>query len=44
MADLMPAIHDERKALAADLEGLNDQQWSTMSLCDGWTCKTWRPT
>jgi len=37
MADLMPAIHDQRKALAADLEGLSDQQWGTMSLCDGWT-------
>jgi uncharacterized protein (TIGR03083 family) len=37
MADLMPAIQDERKALAADLEGLSDQQWATTSLCDGWT-------
>jgi uncharacterized protein (TIGR03083 family) len=37
MADLMPAIQGERKALAADLEGLSDQQWATTSLCDRWT-------
>jgi uncharacterized protein (TIGR03083 family) len=37
MADLMPAIQDERKALAADLEGLSEQQWASTSLCDGWT-------
>jgi uncharacterized protein (TIGR03083 family) len=32
-----PYIHRERAALAADLEGLTDQQWSTPSLCPGWT-------
>jgi uncharacterized protein (TIGR03083 family) len=32
-----PTIHAERSALAADLEGLNAQQWSTPSLCADWT-------
>jgi uncharacterized protein (TIGR03083 family) len=32
-----PTIHAERKALADDLAGLNDQQWQTPSLCDGWS-------
>ena len=31
-----PTIHAERKALAADLEGLTDKQWATASLC-GWS-------
>jgi uncharacterized protein (TIGR03083 family) len=35
--DRWPMIHAERAALAADLEGLNAEQWSTPSLCDGWT-------
>jgi uncharacterized protein (TIGR03083 family) len=30
-------IHAERAALAADLEGLPDEQWATPSLCEGWT-------
>ena len=34
-----PTIHVERKALAADLEGLTDEQWSTPSLCGGWTVR-----
>jgi uncharacterized protein (TIGR03083 family) len=37
MADVMSAIHAERKALAADLEGLSTTQWSTYSLCSDWT-------
>jgi uncharacterized protein (TIGR03083 family) len=32
-----PTIHAERAALADDLAGLTDQQWSTPSLCEGWT-------
>jgi uncharacterized protein (TIGR03083 family) len=32
-----PTIHAERQALAADLEGLSDEQWATPSLCQGWT-------
>jgi uncharacterized protein (TIGR03083 family) len=35
--DPWPIIHAERKALAADLEGLSPPQWSTPSLCEGWT-------
>ena len=30
-------IHAERKALAAELEGLTPEQWDTESLCTGWT-------
>jgi uncharacterized protein (TIGR03083 family) len=36
-AEIWPAIHTERKALAADLEGLSDELWATRSLCDQWT-------
>ena len=35
--DVWPAIHTERRALANDLEGLSASQWSTPSLCPGWT-------
>lgn len=35
--DLWPAIHAERAALADDLESLDDDAWSTSSLCGGWT-------
>ena len=31
-----PMIHEERKALAADLDGLTAEQWSTPSLCTDW--------
>lgn len=31
-----PIVHAERRALAADLEGLSDEQWATPSLCSGW--------
>jgi len=34
-SDIWPAIHAERAALAADLKGLDDQQWATASLCSG---------
>jgi uncharacterized protein (TIGR03083 family) len=30
-------IHAERDALAADLEGLTDEQWDTPSLCSDWS-------
>jgi uncharacterized protein (TIGR03083 family) len=30
------AIHQERAALAEDLDGLTDEQWRTPSLCPGW--------
>jgi uncharacterized protein (TIGR03083 family) len=32
-----PTIHAERNALADDLDGLTDAQWSTRSLCGDWT-------
>jgi uncharacterized protein (TIGR03083 family) len=38
-SDVWPTIHAERKALAADLDGLPDAKWDTPSLCDGWTVR-----
>ena len=35
--DVWPVIHSERKALAADLDGVSEAAWSTDSLCSGWT-------
>ncbi len=35
--DVWPLVHAERRALIDDLEGLDDEQWSRPSLCDGWT-------
>jgi uncharacterized protein (TIGR03083 family) len=37
--DIWPVIHAERKSLAGDLRPLTDEQWATMSLCDGWTVR-----
>ena len=37
MTDVWELVHAERAALAADLEGLTDEQWRTASLCDGWS-------
>lgn len=37
--DIWPTIEAERRALADDLEALTDDQWSTPSLCDGWTVR-----
>ena len=37
--DIWPTVHAERKALAADLSGLEDDKWSTPSLCEGWTVR-----
>jgi uncharacterized protein (TIGR03083 family) len=34
-----PMIHAERRALLADARTLNSAQWSTPSLCDGWTVR-----
>ncbi|MCE0487041.1 maleylpyruvate isomerase family mycothiol-dependent enzyme [Ornithinimicrobium sediminis] len=31
------AVHDERRLLVGDLEGLTGEQWSTGSLCPGWS-------
>jgi uncharacterized protein (TIGR03083 family) len=38
-ADLWPVIHEERKALAADLGGLSDEQWALRSLCRDWSVR-----
>jgi uncharacterized protein (TIGR03083 family) len=37
--DVWAVIHAERKALAANLDTLTPDQWSTPSLCDGWTVR-----
>jgi uncharacterized protein (TIGR03083 family) len=37
--DIWPAIHDERRALAADLKGRTDEEWATTSLCGDWTVR-----
>jgi uncharacterized protein (TIGR03083 family) len=38
-ADPWATIEAERRALAADLEGLADEQWATPSLCPGWAVR-----
>ena len=35
--DIWPVVHAERRALAADLAGLREDQWRTPSLCGGWS-------
>lgn len=35
--NIWPTIHTERQSLAADVASLSDRNWSTRSLCDGWT-------
>jgi uncharacterized protein (TIGR03083 family) len=37
--DIWPVVHAERKALVADLSGLDAQQWSTTSLTTEWTVR-----
>jgi uncharacterized protein (TIGR03083 family) len=39
MVDIWPTIDTERKALAEDLAGLTDSQWSAGSWCDNWTVR-----
>ena len=34
-----PVIHDERKALAADLKGRTGEEWATASLCSQWSVR-----
>jgi uncharacterized protein (TIGR03083 family) len=38
-SDVWPTIHAERKALAADLDGLAKTEWDTPSLCEGWSVR-----
>src|SRR3954454_2976444 len=37
--DMWTTIYAERKALAADLTGLDEGRWSTPSLCASWTVR-----
>ena len=37
--DIWPVIHDERKALAADLRGRTGDEWAAVSLCGPWTVR-----
>ena len=37
--DVWPVVHNERKALAADLAPLSEAQWSATSLCPKWTVR-----
>jgi uncharacterized protein (TIGR03083 family) len=37
--DIWPVIHAERKALATDLQALDDAQWLAASLCSHWTVR-----
>ncbi|MER2133881.1 MAG: maleylpyruvate isomerase family mycothiol-dependent enzyme [Arthrobacter sp.] len=36
-SDVWPAVHEERRALVADLDDLPEDAWQTPSLCPGWT-------
>jgi uncharacterized protein (TIGR03083 family) len=37
--DIWPTVHAERKALAADLRTVGQDQWVTESLCAGWSVR-----
>ena len=37
--EIWPVIHDERKALAADLKGRTGEEWATVSLCSQWSVR-----
>ncbi len=38
--DIWPDVHAERAALAADLEGLDEDTWRTPSLCNEWPVRS----
>ncbi|MDP9317898.1 MAG: maleylpyruvate isomerase family mycothiol-dependent enzyme [Actinomycetota bacterium] len=38
-SDIWEFIHPERDALAADLDGISDEQWALQSPCDRWTVR-----
>lgn len=38
-SDIWPVVHTERKALAADLQSLDAEQWQVASLCGQWTVR-----
>ena len=37
--DIWGVVHSERSSLAEELAGLSEAQWSTASLCPGWTVR-----
>lgn len=37
--EVWPVIHVERKALAAELDGISEDAWDTRSLCPDWTVR-----
>jgi uncharacterized protein (TIGR03083 family) len=37
--DIWPVVHAERKALMGDVADLSGEQWSSPSLCGGWTVR-----
>jgi uncharacterized protein (TIGR03083 family) len=37
--DVWPQIHSQRRALAADLDGITDGEWAAASLCDDWSVR-----
>ena len=37
--EIWPTVHAERKALAADLRELSDEDWARPSLCGDWTVR-----
>jgi uncharacterized protein (TIGR03083 family) len=37
--DIWTIVHGERKALAADLKSLDENRWTTPSLCGEWTVR-----
>ncbi len=37
--EIWPVIHEERRALAADLRGRSGEDWATPSLCARWTVR-----
>ena len=39
MSDYAAMANAERSALCAELQGLTDDQWSTMTVCDPWTVR-----
>ena len=39
MTDFAAMANTERKALYTELQGLSEQQWSTMTACDPWTVR-----
>ena len=39
VGDLVAMANVERAALLADLEGLTDGQWATLTVCDPWTVR-----